>query len=228
MRKSDGTVTKKIVTRTVFSSRASSGDWSDDDLFLGDIDDVESADNIHSRQRKETQSFLEGKDVICDVPLENLEETRTPKNRVTFATNVDIAEINGGLESKSTTTLLRNKKCKAAIMIFLLWGVTVTLLIMTLVFDWFRSDGKSCVLCKDGLDFEFTTSNSTPWPTHQPSSTESIDADYVNGLGMLKPPPNNLAQICSPSILLDKGPNYSGAPSRDLVAICTKVCMPGE
>eukprot|EP00569_Conticribra_weissflogii_P011930 CAMPEP_0171384320 /NCGR_PEP_ID=MMETSP0879-20121228/38409_1 /TAXON_ID=67004 /ORGANISM="Thalassiosira weissflogii, Strain CCMP1336" /LENGTH=799 /DNA_ID=CAMNT_0011896591 /DNA_START=96 /DNA_END=2495 /DNA_ORIENTATION=+ len=225
IRKSDGTVTKKTVTRTVFTSRASSGDWSDGDLFLEGFNDVESADKLHLQHRQESHSFLEGKDVICDVPLGNLAETRTSKNRVSFATNVNIAEISEGVESKSTTTLLRNKKCQAVVIIFVLWSVTVTLLVMTLVFDWFRNDKRSCLLCEGGLDFDFIHTNFTPWPTRQPS-TASIDLNNFDGLGILKPPPDNLAQICSPSILLERGPNYRGAPSADLVAICTKVCMP--
>ena len=86
-----------------------------------------------------------------------------------------------------------------------IWGVSER-------FD--RSDDEDlCILCGNHtLDFDF---NSTSWPSLPTSNTATV------ARRTLKPPPDNLPALCSPTMFLGAGTHAFGKIER-----CVQKCLP--
>ena len=129
---------------------------------------------------------------------------------------------------------IKNRHVKAAIMIAVVWTVMVTFLIVSLSVDWWKRAWKDisdvCILCGgNGID-DIEEIPMTEWPTRRPSSTQGSSSLFTM-LGKQKtllPPPENIAQVCSPSIYLDHGPEYAGSSVNDKLAVCANACFPGK
>lgn len=128
---------------------------------------------------------------------------------------------------------IRNRHVKAAGMIAFIWTVMVAFLIVALSADWWAKAGKNisdlCTLCGNHSGIEEV--QFTDWPTRKPSSSSGTSSSLFTLLERQKtlmPPPENLAQVCSPSIFLDHGPAYTGPSTNDLLAICANACFPGK
>ena len=242
--KSDGSVTQNVVTRTLLptsSSRASLGGGGSvagtiateiDDL-LGN--DIELAAHRTSMKNGEDRALAEENSVFA-VPLgietqqsqNQASSSPVPEKVINDDEDPDSDSTVDGSETKQS--LFKSRKCQAAIMISIVLIIAVTFLGVTLGIDWFglNNDDDLCTLCGDGLDFTYNKKNYTPWPTRQPSSTTSSSMTSIANDKPIKPPPENLAKICAPSIYLDHGPSYKGPSAEDLIATCTTVCLPGE
>ena len=131
---------------------------------------------------------------------------------------------------ESSRKEVKRKYCKAAIMIAVVWSIMVVLVSITLGVDWWgvnerldrKDDVDLCTLCGNGLEFVLNKTSFTDWPTRQPSPSN------VHGMGTSRPPPENFAEICAPSKLLDHGPHYKGPSSGELMASCIETCLSGE
>jgi len=132
---------------------------------------------------------------------------------------------NGGADqrgrAKQTSSRIRKKvkhrHCKAAIMIFFIWSITLIFISTALGTDWMGIDrDANCILCggENGLDFDETTN---AWPTRLPSSSEA-----TRPFDKVKPPPADLAELCAPSIRL-QGTQHNTA---NLIENCMKACLP--
>mmetsp|Transcript_36346 Transcript_36346/g.66811 ORF Transcript_36346/g.66811 Transcript_36346/m.66811 type:complete len:675 (+) Transcript_36346:99-2123(+) len=122
---------------------------------------------------------------------------------------------------------VKNRHCKAAIMVCVVWSITVTLISIALGMDWFNEglytsddDANLCTLCGDnGLDFIFDKTSMLP--TRQPSPSKA-----TLPFNTIDPPPANLAELCAPSIRLHPGLHLNGPFTGDLVENCIKACLP--
>lgn len=131
----------------------------------------------------------------------------------------------GGEETRSSRKEVKNKHCKATIMVCIVWSTTVTLISIALGMDWFNigispDEEDLCTLCgENGLDFP-VDEMSVP-PTHQPSSSGATVR-----LNTIDPPPANLSKVCAPSIRLRHGSHHNGTLAGSLVEDCMKACQP--
>ncbi len=133
-------------------------------------------------------------------------------------------------ESKVMRSSIRRKKvknryCKACVMVTLVWGTMIILLSIALGMDWMgvnerldQTNSESlCTLCGENSGFGINFSAYTLRPTRKPSS-------FV-GVATIKPPPANIAEVCAPSIFLDHG--TTKIPSvENLAASCATACLP--
>ncbi|KAL7442635.1 hypothetical protein ACHAXM_011961 [Skeletonema potamos] len=121
---------------------------------------------------------------------------------------------------------VKNRHCKACVMVTVVWGASVILISIALGMDWLgvNIDGTSnseeslCTLCAGNSWIGFNNvSVYTLQPTRKPS--------FFTVVATIKPPPENIAEVCAPSIFLDYGPTK--IPSvENLVASCATACLP--
>lgn len=129
---------------------------------------------------------------------------------------------------------VKNRHVKAAVMIAVIWSIMVGFIVISLSVDWWSkawNDHDSCTLCGTDLNLEMEEVELTDWPTRKPSSKGNDASSLFTFLGStssLRPPPENIAQVCAPSIYLDYGPGYNGPSVNDLVATCANTCLPGK
>eukprot|EP00984_Skeletonema_dohrnii_P025787 scaffold14973_cov128-Skeletonema_dohrnii-CCMP3373.AAC.1 len=121
---------------------------------------------------------------------------------------------------------VKNRYFKACLMVIVVWAAMIILISVALGMDWVavhdqtKSDSL-CTLC-DGSGIGLNYSAFTLRPTRKPSS--STQSAFVN-IATIKPPPENIAELCSPSIFLDHGPKKV-PPVEKLVATCATACLP--
>ena len=115
----------------------------------------------------------------------------------------------------------RIKYAKAAVLVTVVWLVMVSGVSIILSIDIWgvserfdRSDDEDlCILCGNHtLDFDF---NSTSWPSLPTSNTATVV------IRTLKPPPDNLPALCSPTMFLGAGTHAFGKIER-----CVQKCLP--
>ena len=129
-----------------------------------------------------------------------------------------------------TRKKVKHRHCKAAIMIFVTWGITIALVSIVLGMDsWWgvsdqlfatKNEDDLCTLCGDnGLNFRI---DEIDVPTRQPTHwVNNLPSLYLMNTPMpsftetIKKPPEDLANICAPSILLH----------RDMIERCIRSCM---
>lgn len=128
---------------------------------------------------------------------------------------------------------IKNRHVKAAGMIAFIWTVMVAFLVVALSVDWWAKAGKDvsdlCTLCGNHSGIEEV--QFTDWPTRKPSSSSGTSSSLFSLLERQKtllPPPENIAQVCSPSIFFDHGPDHTGPSTNDLLAVCVNACFPGK
>ena len=127
---------------------------------------------------------------------------------------------------------IKNRHVKAAVMIAIIWTIMVAFLVVALSVDWWYKGSIDlpdlCTLCHNN-SLEMDEMQLTEWPTRKPSSSAGSSSLFTI-LGKektLRPPPENIAEVCSPSIYLDNGVDYFGPSKKDLLAICANACFPG-
>jgi len=121
---------------------------------------------------------------------------------------------------------VKNRYFKACLMVTLVWAAMIILISVALGMDWVavhdqtKSDSL-CTLC-DGSGIGLNYSAFSLRPTRKPSS--STQSAFVN-IATIKPPPENIPELCSPSIFLDHGPKKVPSVEK-LVASCATACLP--
>ena len=119
-------------------------------------------------------------------------------------------------------------------MIAVIWTIMVGFIVISLSVEWWSNawrDRDSCTLCGKDFNIEMQDIELTDWPTRKPSSKGSATSSLFTFLGSpssLRPPPENIAQVCAPSIYLDYGPGSVGPSVNDLLATCANTCFPGK
>jgi hypothetical protein len=156
-------------------------------------------------------------------------------NELLCETDAATNQINCDLLSLTTIhrkKKIKNRHVKAACMIAVVWTIMVALIVAALSVDWWsnlrRDPSDMCTLCGKGSNFSMEEIELTDWPTRSPSSNTnpSLFTMLENSMP-LRPPPNNIQEVCAPSIYLDYGPGYSGPSIDDLVSLCANTCFPG-
>ena len=192
------------------------------DMLVDDVDADEFEHNQPHEDSPESNAFPHLRESITSylddgVPLLGDNRLGGEENN----TQKDDAEAEDKPVRRSSTPRqkVKNRYCKAAVMICVVWSTTVILISIVLGMDWFNQgpDGYDtdnlCTLCGDnGLDFKYDDS----YPTRQPASSSSQVAYPIDY------PPANLAEVCSPTIRL----NHGSKESKDLVEGCIKACLP--
>jgi hypothetical protein len=128
---------------------------------------------------------------------------------------------------------VKNRHVKAAIMIAVIWTIMVGFLVVSLSAEWWNKDWNNlsdlCTLCGTNSTFHSGEVELTEWPTRKPSSMGASSLfSMLEKAKTLRPPPDDIAQVCSPSIYLDHGSDYIGPSVNDLVAVCANACFPGK
>jgi len=131
---------------------------------------------------------------------------------------------------------VKHRHCKAFIMVFCIWGTTIILISIVLGMDklwWgasindkFSIDEHGCTLCgENGLKFGADDVILEPTPSKQPSHwinqlpslyQLTTALPYEESASTIKQPPDNLFEICSPSIHLHP----------DMLEDCIRSCTP--
>eukprot|EP00985_Skeletonema_marinoi_P011424 scaffold5438_cov124-Skeletonema_marinoi.AAC.3 len=121
---------------------------------------------------------------------------------------------------------VKNRYFKACLMVTVVWAAMIILISVALGMDWVALHDQTkpdslCTLC-DGSGIGLNYSAFTLRPTRKPSS--STQSAFVN-IATIKPPPENIAELCSPSIFLDHGPKKVPSVEK-LVVSCATACLP--
>ena len=133
----------------------------------------------------------------------------------------------GMMRSSVRRKKVKHRYCKACVMVTVVWAAMIILVSVILGMDWLgvhydQTKSESlCTLCdrNSGIGLNYSA---FALPTRKPSS--SSESAFVS-VATINPPPENIAELCAPSILLDHGPNKV-ASSETLVASCATACLP--
>ena len=203
---------------------------------VADLPSLSTPNNIALSDDEENNNVLKGDDqsatvdVIQEVhdddtvadqpsapttPPNNVAAGNDEENNILEGGGTDDAGVDEQTATVSTSipprSRVKHRHCKAAIMICVVWTITIVLISAALGMNLFdESDEVECTLCGDGLDLTFDS----VWPTRQPSSSSKESHPPLD------PPPSNLAELCAPSIHLDNG--LSG----DSIENCMRACLP--
>jgi len=183
-------------------------------------------------------------DVECARIVEDDKEIKTTHSPLLASMN-DI-EAQKNIQNPKTESRIRkarnrrkrvkHRHCKAFIMVFCIWGTTIILISIVLgmdklwwgtsVNDQFSIDESGCTLCgENGLKFGADDVMTEPTPSKQPSHwinqlpslyQLTTALPYEESTSTIKQPPDNLFEICSPSIHLH--------PS--MLEDCIRTCTP--
>jgi hypothetical protein len=146
------------------------------------------------------------------------EDVDNPKNESNSSTREQIIVRRSSIPRKK---VVKNRYCKACVMVTVVWSAMVILVAVALGMDWWginerldQTKSESlCTLCAENGGIGFNFSAYTLRPTREPSTSMSPAS--------VRPPPENLAEVCAPSIFLDHG-----QMNDHLVASCVTACLP--
>ena len=218
---------------------------SDEEDLEGGESDVEAAQTYESTVPLHENTLDEEKDNTSPNNIDgDVEEApQTYERTLPLHETIPDEENNTGSrrsdKNVSTATMpprrirkrVKHKYCKAAIMILIIWGITIVAISFILGMDswWgaseqiYGTDGDDlCTLCgENGLNFdEITLMEPTKQPTHWvnqlPSMYQLSTKLPSKPIDTIKLPPENLAEVCAPSIHLHDG----------MVEGCIRSCMP--
>ena len=121
---------------------------------------------------------------------------------------------------------VKHRYCKAFVMVTAVWAMMIILVSITLGIDWIgvkieKTESESlCTLCGENSGIDFNFSAVPLRPTRQPS-TQLSPIPLVN-VTTIKSPPDNIAELCAPSIFLDHGREEM----EQLASSCASACLP--
>ena len=180
------------------------------------------------QQHDEAETYWDKEDIGDAVSVfneramayETKQDVANPKNESNSSAREQIIVRRSSIPRKK----VKNRYCKACVMVTVVWGAMVILVAVALGMDWWginerldQTKSESlCTLCAANGGIGFNFSAYTLRPTRKPSASLSPAS--------LRPPPEKLAEVCAPSILLD---HPASETARDhLVASCATACLP--
>lgn len=138
--------------------------------------------------------------------------------------NPPTAEPEVVARSSAIRKKVKNRYCKAFVMVTVVWTTMIILVSVALGKDWFgvHFDPESlCTLCDENGGIGSNYSAISRRPTREPSSL--AQSTFVE-VAKIRPPPENLAELCAPSILLEHGSKK--IPSVQKIGDCAAACLP--
>ena len=152
-------------------------------------------------------------------------EVDETKQDVENPLNLPVREPNV-MRSSIRRKKVNHRYFKACVMVTFVWGAMIILVSVALGMDWWGVNNKLeqansellCTLCDGNRSY---TSAYTLRPTRKPSS---LTSPAFVGVATIKPPQENIAEVCAPSTFLH-GPKKK--PSLEtLAASCVTACLP--
>jgi hypothetical protein len=190
------------------------------DQLLYDIEaDELGRDNIEDYTAEAEEQFT-----VIEETHENGDTVNDQRNQVVPRTHSII----------HTKKKIKNRHVKAAVMIAVVWLFMIVFLVAALSVDWWKRAwydvADLCTLCSNDTNVNIEEIDLTEWPTRKPSSSASTSSLFsiLGKEKALRPPPENIAEVCSPSIYVDHGPNFIGLSRKDLISVCANSCFPGK
>lgn len=194
---------------------------------IGGTEFAESTDQLlHDIEADEL-----GRDDIEEYTVEAEEECTAEIDTVNNQRNRNLPRTHCIFHTKKK---IKNRHVKAAVMIAVVWLFMIGFLVVSLSVDWWKRAwydiAHLCTLCSNDNSLEIQEIDLTEWPTRKPSSSAGTSSLFsiLGKEKTLRPPPENIAEVCSPSIYVDHGPNFTGLSIKDLIAICANSCFPGK